>query len=317
MWCAHQCAAIASLGKCALSNPPVDLVVALESLTAIGSRANSSAEQLQPLATVLGLPLSVLERPQQTRVGLPSGPKTTLYSSRSDIMMRRLVVREMEGDLYGLSRLPTHLGERALMLDIGSHVGATAILLALRHPELRVHAFEPDATTFLFLVWNLLEHRLLGRVTPHHLALHSDNTGLEFVTSGDDTTSSRAVRMGRPWGSQQAKTCVPTIQLGAFLDVTACDVHARVQLVKLDCEGCEYDIVPQNTTFFEKHVRYLFGEVHEWQLRGRGVTLSNSRFSETHRLLCARSQKTTSDTTNRFAALCCPQGTSAMRCVSE
>jgi hypothetical protein len=58
----------------------------------------------------------------------------------------------------------------------------------------------------------------------------------------------------------------------------------------------------------------LFGEVHEWQLRGRGVTVSSTSFNKTHHLLCSRSQTSMSYTTTRVAALCCPHATSAVQC---
>lgn len=206
-----------------------------------------------------------------------------IRSSSVDARMESLVLPEMRQDEYGLATLPPLSGT---VLDIGSHVGTTAVMLATLHPNITVHAFEPAAMNFVFLVWNLLENGLLHRVIPHNLALNSKGEPFVIEYAPDDSTSTRAVHMGRSWGALPKITQrVNASTLNRFLG--ACEID-EVAFVKLDCEGCEYEIVPANDKFFIDRVMHMRGEVHAWQMRSRGAVLDEPLVRSTERLLCRR-----------------------------
>ena len=66
-----------------------------------------------------------------------------IYSSSVDARMETLVMRQ---DEYDLAKVPSLSGT---VLDIGSHVGTTAVMLAKLHPNITIHAFEPSGMNFI------------------------------------------------------------------------------------------------------------------------------------------------------------------------
>jgi hypothetical protein len=75
---------------------------------------------------------------------------------------------------------------------------------------------------------------------------------------------------------QQLKQCLP--------------LDKYVGLVKLDCEGCEFEVVPSNTRFFSTWKRRVVGEFHAWHLKQPGHTgnVSDEVIRDVKALLCNR-----------------------------
>jgi hypothetical protein len=69
-----------------------------------------------------------------------------------------------------------------------------------------------------------------------------------------------------------------------------CNIN-DVSFVKLDCEGCEYELVPKHSHFFDQAF-HLVGEVHAWQIRPRGGKLDEASVSKTEKMLCRRFRRT-------------------------
>jgi len=241
---------------------------------------------LSSLATKLGLPPSVHQQAKQTRMdlggrGSPDGI-IDVMSGPDDVTTPNLVRPEVAKDHYRLLNLPQLEGE---VLDIGSHVGAVAILLARTQPNLaRIHAFEPSPLNYFFLVWNVHLNNVTDRVIPRHIGLSSTGKSATFVVSTVDSTGNRMrtvgdARNGEVWGGGGQQTTVKTMRLDNFLQL--CRVSS-VSYVKLDCEGCEYEIVPANEAFFASAVSHLSGELHTVS----STIASKAALSSTRRIIC-------------------------------
>ena len=55
-----------------------------------------------------------------------------------------------------------------------------------------------------------------------------------------------------------------------------------VKVLKMDCEGCEYEIVPPNELFFTQRVRHVSGELHQ---TGSGQEVERARRT-TRKIMC-------------------------------
>ena len=66
------------------------------------------------------------------------GLTVPICTSQHDKMLKTLVKSEMSRDIYGLKNLHTQNG---FALDIGAHVGTTAILLSLMYPKIKIYSF--------------------------------------------------------------------------------------------------------------------------------------------------------------------------------
>ena len=229
-------------------------------------------------------PEVVISNARQIALDLGS-KKAILYASGVDRspMLRRIMTMGIKYEPYGLESLPPLNGD---ILDIGSHIGTTAISLALLHPQVTVHAFEPAPLNFFFLAWNIAANGLAGRVIPRNLAFNRDATPIRLDYSPDDSTSTRARAFGKSKGRLPGIVhFVPAVRLQTFL--AACGIGTRgVPFVKLDCEGCEYDLVPDNEQFFLKTAERLRGELHAC-LPG-SCRVSKARVRQTETTLCAR-----------------------------
>jgi len=131
--------------------------------------------------------------------------------------------------------LDAHLAPDADYLDIGAWIGPTVLYAAKKARH--VWAFEPDATAFRHLAWNI-ELNGLDNVSALPVAL-AGRTGIAHMASfggepGDSMTS--LLNAGASGG-----TDVVTLDWASF----AGDVDlSRVSLVKIDIEGAEFDLLP-------------------------------------------------------------------------
>jgi FkbM family methyltransferase len=140
------------------------------------------------------------------------------------------------------------LEDEPCVVDIGAHVGAFTLWLAERYPRLRAVCFEPDPDAY----------RYLARNTQHVAAtLHRQAVG---VTAGTST-------LRRPI----AGGGVSTLQAIGDGDEVAVEVVSLtdalaplpdVSLVKLDCEGCEYELVLDTPAASWARVRRVVLEHH-------------------------------------------------------
>ena len=227
------------------------------------------------------------------------GPTVTISTHRHDVFLKRLVAREMSKDVY---RLLNHsrFDRGGVALDIGSHVGTVALLLAKLHPELEaVHAFEPSPTNYFFLLQNIRTNGLAGRVLPHPFALAAEDGTRAFETSVADTTGGRLTDFGGTYGGAEHRSTISvrTVAMREFVRACLPPSPARMRFVKLDCEGCEYELVPGMAHFFTARVERLAGELHGSQvlsMRARGQATRrehtnesalHERIARTHKLL--------------------------------
>ncbi len=172
------------------------------------------------------------------------------------------IVRDFQGDCYGLKGIPFEAGDR--VIDVGAHVGAFAMLIAKLHPDVHVLAYEPFPENFKCLEYNLHVNHVKN-VTPYKVAITGDGRSLTMATnpwnSGGATSNAKSLTASYAEG-------IPSVTLDQVFDAHKI---RRCKLLKVDCEGSEYEIL-LNTRVLSQ-VDYLSVEVHtNKNLRARGCT---------------------------------------------
>jgi len=168
--------------------------------------------------------------------------------------------------------VPIVWGDVRRVVDVGGHVGAFAIWVATRASNARIETFEPEPRNFADLVANVERNGLGDRIVAHNVAVGArDERSVLNVPLRRDMSS-----LAPGAGRQVEVQCV------------ALDRHLRdcvdgaVDVVKLDCEGAEWEILPSLSDESLRRVRNLLVEFHarrpeeieaaERDLRAHGFT---------------------------------------------
>lgn len=154
---------------------------------------------------------------------------------------------------YKLTDLDLHPGD--VVIDIGAHVGIVSIYLAKRYPGICVLAYEPQPENYGRLIRNVIANEVVGQVVPHNVAVTDD--GRDVLLRGDGGTNSGGWSMltGGPAAVAGVRsTTLPDIFAKYHLD--------RVAVLKIDCEGAEYEILTGAEHLLDR-VDYLAGEFHD------------------------------------------------------
>jgi FkbM family methyltransferase len=173
------------------------------------------------------------------------------------------VANETSLDEYGLARIDFHRGD--IVIDIGAHVGIFAIYAARRHPDISILAFEPDPVNYSNLLANIAANGV-ANVIPHRLAITCDGRPFSLDTPPDNSAAAGGYHTRH---DGHARSTVDSITLDEIFERYAV---GRSKLLKIDCEGAEYEILTSTSVL--DRVEWLSGEFHvNESLKERGCTV--------------------------------------------
>lgn len=138
---------------------------------------------------------------------------------------------------------------KGVVVDIGAHKGLVSCYIAKKYPKVTVYAFEPVKENVEALLENIKRNKL-SNVVPHHLAVTKDGRDVEIFT--DPHNNSGGSTLYGKGNSQKLNSTT----LAEIFDKYKID---RLDLLKIDCEGAEYEIL--DTPLLER-VDRLRGEFH-------------------------------------------------------
>lgn len=154
-------------------------------------------------------------------------------------------------NIYRLQDIELQPGD--VVVDVGAHVGVVSCYLAKKFPQARVWAFEPNPANFERLIRNLDANGCVN-VFAYPDAITSDGRDLEL--RGDHTINTGS------YGAWSAGPEVVPVRSRRLYDIWTMEGWGRIALLKLDCEGAEYEILRGLGSRLD-HVTRLVMEVHE------------------------------------------------------
>ena len=141
-----------------------------------------------------------------------------------------------------------------IVIDIGANTGATSIYFALNGAK-KVYAIEPMPKTYSILVKNIEINGLEEKCIPLNIGI-----GKRSILKVNPDTSGLGATIEK--ASKIPKNLVPkTVEIKNLSDLIN-DLNLKSCVIKLDCEGCEYDALLDlnNETF--SHIKEIILEYH-------------------------------------------------------
>lgn len=148
-------------------------------------------------------------------------------------------------------------------VDIGANCGIATIILAKQNPLSTIYSYEPDKNLFNILVKNI-ELNNLKNVKPYNIAITKSGIDKLLLTlhpsySGGNTTNSDIDSMKSFFNKEIISYYVDCISLDEIIIQNNIN---EVELLKIDCEGAEYDILYNSISLKNKIIKSMVGEFH-------------------------------------------------------
>ena len=120
------------------------------------------------------------------------------------------------------------------IVDIGANVGSFALYAAQSSPEARIYCYEPEQRNFQLLKRNLYVNGLGSRVIAHQSAVGASTGQRKLAVSVSQLNAFDNLRDG---ASHQLVGCT------TLRDIRTEHHLDRLDLLKMNCEGAEYEIL--------------------------------------------------------------------------
>lgn len=138
-----------------------------------------------------------------------------------------------KGFPFKFSKNDTHT-----IIDIGANVGYFSIYALSKFPNAKVISFEPMPQNFALLN-EYLHHLNTERWQVYNRAVSADNKPLTLHFNASDDFTTSAGKFGLHPGDKDT-IAVPSVTLK---EIVESNELGKIDLLKLDCEGSEYDIL--------------------------------------------------------------------------
>ena len=200
---------------------------------------------------------AILDTAEVTDVQL--GPRRLkLFSAKGDTGASLVIREHVKGDAYRLGEIP--MGERDCFLDVGANLGLVVIRVLLGNaPPGCVIAVEAAPVTYVYQQLNLWANVPTameeGRILSIHAAVGDRDGGtIPLVYNPKASTATASWRSG-------VTIHVPVVSINTII----AEATGRVRVLKIDCEGCEYRVIPALTDSVWGSFDVVLGEVHaQW-----------------------------------------------------
>jgi len=168
----------------------------------------------------------------------------------------KILVKEIfEDGEYAL--LPDrHLPAPSLVWDVGANVGLYAVYMKLKYPACKVHCFEPSPRTLPLLKKNTAP---FDGISIHPFGLFNqdkENVTLKFSSV---IPAADSIKDLSPSDTSGGSAQIQLKQAGAVFDNLG---QERLDVLKLDSEGCEIEILESLGSRLER-IDYVLVEYHK------------------------------------------------------
>ena len=182
------------------------------------------------------------------RRGLVAHVPGALMSAFDEVFLR---------EVYGNALRPP-LGPAPVVIDIGANAGFFSLQVFARHPDARVVAIEPLPAQVALLRRQLARNPGLDlTIDPRAVCAHAGTVEMRFDPRDEFTVAASLFPRGEAGGSL-------TVEATTLADLFAAHAVTRCDLLKLDCEGAEFEILYNCPDHVFAATDRIVLEVHGW-----------------------------------------------------
>jgi FkbM family methyltransferase len=202
------------------------------------------------------------------------------HEKRSDII--GLYLENFRDKLYDPQK--NHLNPGDAIIDIGANIGVVSCYYASAYPAARIFSYEPARETFRVLT-NNIKTNTLSNVLCHNQAVGGARKTVVFYEAPNPGHSTLHPYLGKK-GQYSNSYDVEQVTL---MDVFNNNGIGRCAILKLDCEGAEYDILFNMAPELFQRIERVYLEYHDNAVSGQYTYLDIVRLLETNgmELICS------------------------------
>ncbi len=190
-----------------------------------------------------------------------NGNEYIIHTNGSDASGYGSIYEIIQMDEY---RLTNYAGlKNKVIVDIGTNTGVAAIILAKQNPNSIVYAFEPFPNCIDLIKKNIEANKLTNVILIEKGVTHK--TGKETIYVNDAVSGANTLYCDESGFSKEYnyRTLeIETIDFNEFIDTYKIK---EIELLKIDCEGAEYDILYNNKLLKKGGIKNIAGEFHSFK----------------------------------------------------
>lgn len=175
--------------------------------------------------------------------------KTHIYGGIIITFFRDIFIR----DVYHLKEFS--LKQNSIILDIGSNIGMFVLFVKTFYRDSKIIAYEPEKENFNLLKENIMLNNIDNCIC-HNKAVWKKSGQTRFII-GDN------IAVGHIDYQNSSGTKGIMVECLSLEDVFKIDNIRHCDLLKLDCEGAEYDILFNSENKIFDKISNITIEVHE------------------------------------------------------
>jgi len=183
--------------------------------------------------------------PSKKNIQFRNGRELNLSQHRLDVVVLFQVFCER---VYPTDR-------NTVVVDIGANIGLFSLYAAFSGAA-KVYAFEPNREAYHYMLENIRRNDLGKIIVPYHYAVTSKSNDVVKIPKG----ASPQNRIAYEKVSNDEYESVNTICLN---DIVSNNSISRVHLLKMDCEGSEYDILASISDSTFSKIDRIIVEYHD------------------------------------------------------
>jgi FkbM family methyltransferase len=166
---------------------------------------------------------------------LRNGVKFIIHPKSTDMGLIQEIFSE---NIYQIQK--GDIGHNGVVIDIGAHIGVFSVLAATWADNVTVYSFEPEPDNFQLLVENTRINHLENSIKPFNIAVSDKSTPRILLRSASSLSAHSFFPNKFPAGDIKDRVEVSCTTLA---DIFRNNAIGKCDVLKLDCEGEEYNIL--------------------------------------------------------------------------